>query len=384
MKRFVVLCALLVAACGDNHETAPDASPQTPDAAEPQPAALVVSGDFNMTGIMSKLDMKTLAVTENVAPSGAVAGDPVVRHIGNRVYVVNRLGANNVTLLDARTLAFIDQYSTGENTNPQDVAVVGNSLFVPALASTGMIEIDVVTGETHEIDLGGDLGDPDGNPDCVSAYAIDNKVYVACGLLDEFYTPRGPAKVAIYNTTSGAVSVVTLPFANPQNFIVRAPVGSVLGGDLLVQLVPSFTSYSTGCVARVSTGASPTATCATGLTNMDLGGFQTHLDVAADGSMLWIAVGTLDGSFMNPTGQLRGFDLTSGTLAAASLSPPAQLITDLAACPDGSVVAVDRTMNASGLRVYAADGTERTTAALGFGLPPSFGNNVVCYDLSAP
>ena len=100
--------------------------------------------------------------------------------------------------------------------------------------------------------------------------------------------------------------------------------------------------------------------------------------------MLWMAVGTLDSNFSNPTGSLKGYDLTSNTLWDASLSPSTQLITDLAACPDGNVVAVDRTMNAAGLRVYGSDGTERTTAALPFGLPPSFGNNVACYDVHAP
>ena len=50
--------------------------------------------------------------------------------------------------------------------------------------------------------------------------------------------------------------------------------------------------------------------------------------------------------------------------------------------PDGSVIAIDRKMNAAGFRVYK-DSQERTTSALSFGLPPLFGNNTLCYDPAA-
>jgi DNA-binding beta-propeller fold protein YncE len=383
MTRFALVCFALATACGDNQDNSrPDASGMQ-DAAHPVPMAVVVSGDFDMTGIMSKLDITSLEVTPNVAPAGAVAGDPVVRHFGNRLYVVNRFGANNVTVLDASTFALVEQYSTGENSNPQDVAVVGNDLYVPALGTTGMVKITVTTGDSEVIDLGTALADPDGNPDCVSAYAVGSKVFVACGLREDFF-PSGPGKVAVYDTASGEITAVTLPAENPQNYFVRTPESSMLGGDLLIPLVPSYNDYSTGCVARVSTGSTPTASCADGLSNMDLGGFQAHLDVAPDGTVLWIVVSTLDDNFENPTGSLRGFDLTTGTLWSAALSPTTQLINDVAACPDGSVVVVDRTMDAAGLRVYGSDTTERTSAAMAFGLPPSFGNNVVCYDVNAP
>src|SRR5690606_1717033 len=115
--------------------------------------------------------------------------------------------------------------------------------------------------------------DPDGNPDCVSAYAVGTKVYVACGLLDEFYSPRGDGKVAIIDTAGGdAVTSVTLPYPNPQNLFVRSPEGSTLGGDLLIGLTPSFVDYSDGCIARISTGATSTAACVDGLASADLGG----------------------------------------------------------------------------------------------------------------
>ena len=66
--------------------------------------------------------------------AGAALGDPVLRYIDGKVYVINRFGSNNVTILDGKTLcSSIEQISTGANSNPQDVAVVGNKLYVPRI-----------------------------------------------------------------------------------------------------------------------------------------------------------------------------------------------------------------------------------------------------------
>ena len=85
---------------------------------------------------------------------------------------------------------------------------------------------------------------------------------------------------------------------------------------------------------------------------------------------------------MNPTGTLKSFDLKTGG-AIASLSPSTQMVQDVAACSDGSVVIADGTFGMAGLRVYKA-GVETTTAPLAIGLPPTFGNALVCYNAAQP
>lgn len=374
MQRSVVLAFFLLAACGDDTHTDPGPADAPPTMTQ---QALVVAGDFDMTGLMSKLDISTMQLTQNIGGSGAVSGDPVIRHIGSRIYVINRAGGSSITVFDAHTLTFLDQYGTGAGSNPQDVAVVGTSLYVPAMGTAGIVKIDTVTLAIKTIDLAS--LDPDGQPDCVSAYAVGTKVYVTCGTLDEFFSARGPGSVVVIDAmTDEVTATVTLPAPNPYNFIVQSPEASVFGGDLLIPLLPSFTDYSTGCIARVSTGSAPTASCATGLDNADVAGTVIHMDVAHDGSMLWMAVGTLQPDFSNPTGSLKGFDLTTGTLWDNAVSPSTQMVQDLAACPDGSVVVADGTFDSSGLRVYKGT-AEVTSAPLAIGLPPTFGNAVVCY-----
>jgi YVTN family beta-propeller protein len=124
-----ILLLWLLAACGDNFAT-PDAGgtgdAPPPDAHVPMPRAVAVAGDFMSpgTGILSRLDITALDMRQNVVASVA-QGDPVVRQYGDKLYVINRFGSNNVTILDAKTLTFEEQISTGADSNPQDVAVVG-------------------------------------------------------------------------------------------------------------------------------------------------------------------------------------------------------------------------------------------------------------------
>lgn len=371
------LSLIVLVACGDNAAT-PDARIRsTADAAPPTPHAAIVAGDFMTTGILSTLDVDNLRVTPN-AVAGVAGDDPFLRRFDDKLYVINRAGNNNITILDAATLTLIDQLATGPGSNPQDVAVVGDKLYVPALGTAGVVVTSLNPGTPTTIDLATAVGDPDGKPDCVSAYAVGTDVFVACDLLDANFVPRGPGKVAVIDTTTDTVrTTITLPFANPQNMFVRSPMDSTFGGDLLIATVPDFQNYSTGCLARVPV-AGGTSTC--GLTNAMAHGFQSHSDVYKGGGVeyLVMAVGSYDASF-NASGNLQVLDLQTGSLWAMPLSATGEVIVDVAACPDGTIIAADHKMNASGLRVFTST-HEITTTPLSIGMPPSYGNNLVCYD----
>jgi hypothetical protein len=381
MKR-MILFVLLAAACGDNFsQSQPDAHGNgdggPPDASVPMPRAVAAAGDFMSpgTGVISRLDIDDLEMHQNVI-QGAAQGDPVLRYIDGTLYVVNRFGSNNVTILDGKTLQLEEQISTGASSNPQDVAVVGNKLYVPATGTAGVVVLTRGSTDTTTIDLSAldTMGMDDGKPDCVSAYAVGTKVYVACGVLDNFAAAEVGKIAVIDSATDTMITSVDMNYRNPYGFFVRAPEGSTYTGDLLIGSSPSLTTYTAGCIERVSTGDTPTVGC--GPTNQQLGGFANKLAVSDD--TLYIAVGTYDASFMNPTGVIRSLDLATGTLADAPLSATDELIIDVAACPGGDVVGMDQTLSATGLRVWSGT-TERTTDALSIGLPPTV-NALVCYD----
>jgi DNA-binding beta-propeller fold protein YncE len=379
MKKALVL--VLLVACGDgNSHTTPDAavttdSSPTADAPVPTPRAIVLGADFSSnTGVVSKLDVTSLQMQSNVVASAATS-DPVIRHIGTNLYVINRSVGENVTVLDANTLAVVGQYSTGAGSNPQDVAVVGNKLYVPANGTAGVVVLDNGTvSKTIALDTA--VGDPDGKPDCNAAYAVGADVYVTCDLLDASFSPRGPGKLVVIDSATDTVrTTIALPDKNPQGPLIKTPQSSAFGGDLLVSLVPAFDTYTSGCIARITPGMTPTATCATGLNNSDLAGFANGISI---GDAMYVTV-VVDQNFSTVSAQLRKVDLATGMLASAPISGSSEQITDVATCPDGSIVTADATMNAAGVRVFKT-GSERTTSAIPIGLPPIFSGGIVCYD----
>ena len=241
----LIVSFLALAACGDNRALPralpPDAASDAPSDAGPAapPRAVVVAGDFTPgdLGVLSTLDPVTRTTQTDVGPTGAVGSDPVLRHLGHELFVVNR-GDNNVTILDDQTLAFKEQLGTGAGSNPQDVAVVGDRLYVPSFGTRGVTVLTRGATATTTIDLSAD--DPDGKPDCDTAYAVGNRVYVACGLLTTTFEATQPGKVYVIDTATDAVETaltVTLLHKNPLGWFEQLPPGGPDAGDLVIATV---------------------------------------------------------------------------------------------------------------------------------------------------
>jgi len=355
----------VLAACGGNGGKTDAAV----DASAGPPRAVFVAGDFKIgdPGILSTLDPVTRTVMTNVGPAMAVGDNPSLRHFGNELFIINSNDGNNITILDDQTLAFKEQLGTGTGTNPQDVAVLGQKLYVPTFKTKGVTVLTRGSTATAEIDLSAD--DPDGKPNCNSAYLVGTLLYVSCGLLDDanMFAAVRLGKVYVIDTATDTVKpslTVTLSHKNPSSLFEQIPANAPHGGDLLISTSENFTT-APGCIERIATGTTPSfGGCV--VDNAKLGGYATRVDfeIANGLAMVWSAV-----AIVPYTGQadLRGYDLMTSALWDAPINPPTEAVGEVVHCPSGQVVVVDSTKNASGLRVYE-DAAEKTTAALPVGL----------------
>jgi hypothetical protein len=372
MKRLLVF--VLLTACGDNAKFFPDAGPDAPETIATG-RAVVVAGDFispGFTGVMSKLELSSMTMTQNATDPGAIGSDPVLRKVGNELLVVNRAAGNNITIIDPSTLKVKEQLATGASSNPQDVAVFSNKLYVPAMGTKGVVVLTRGSNTPALIDLS-DL-DPDGFPDCVSAIRAGNDIYVACELLDGTFTPRGPGVVAVIDAlTNTHRATISLVNPNPFGAFTELP-----DGTLVIPTV-NFGTPMSSCLERIqpSTGAPFSRGCL--VQNATLGGYVVSATVAhLDGfDMVFMVVN--NGNFAAERARLWGYDTTNGELWDTALTPETQVLTDAAACPSGDVVVADKTMSANGLRVYEGGTVEKTTEPLAIGLRPQSAPAIVCY-----
>lgn len=377
-KHLFAFAVFAAAACGDNHlRIEPDAGVGPVGNPADPPRAVVVSGNFTPgeVGIMSALDLDAMQITEHVAPNGAVAEDPIIRYADGELFVINRNSGNNITILDSRTFAVKEQLATGAGSNPQDVAAVRNKLYVPAFGTAGVVVLTRGSTAISTIDLSS--LDPDGQPNCVSAFRVVHDVYVACELLDENFSARGPGKIVVIDTLTDTVrATVTMTNANPFGVFERMPAEA--GGDLVIPTVPSFFDATQGCVERIAPGSTPVANGCV-VTNQALGGFVSRIDFQLLGTVpiQWMVVN--NGQFgAGVRANLQGYDLAGEQLWPAPISPDSQLLVDAVVCPNGLIVVADQTMASNGLRVYDG-GSEKTSAALAFGLKPNSARGLVCY-----
>lgn len=366
---------LALAACGDHVRTVADAPATTPG---PPARAVVVAGDFapGSFGVLSTLDPVAGTVQMDVGPAGAIGNDPVLRHFGHELFIVNR-GENNVTILDDQTLAFKEQLGVGAGTFAQDVAVIGDKLYVAATGTRGVVVLTRGSTAVSEIDLSAD--DSDGKPDCNSVYLVGTQLYVACGLLHNFVA-SAPGKVYVIDTATDklrADATVTLGHKNPLGWFERFPPGAPNAGRLAIPTVEDFAT-APGCIELVEVGASPrSAGCL--IDNPALGGFATRLDIEVDSGaqIVWTVVG-IPNDFTH--GNLVAFDMSIDGLWDAPLNPSSEQVTDVVHCPSGQLVVFDSHAASAGMRIYEG-AVEKTTAAMPIGKiqAPLLQHGLVCY-----
>jgi hypothetical protein len=332
-----------------------------------QPFVGAVCTDF-VTGKFS--------VCESGAPWTATAdlatlhADAVGRAHGGLVYIVNRLGADNLQVLDpAQGYATVREFSTGTATNPQSVAFSpdGAKAYVPRQNADDVLIMDPTDGTwLGTVDLSA-WADADGSCEVGDCIAVDGRLFVAILRLDRnfYWTPVGDSYLAIIDMATdtlvdcepgqAGVQAIALESTNPSWELGRA-------GALIHCSCVGFYGLADGGVELVD----PVALASQGLciSESALGG-----DV---GDVVWVSP-TLayaivsDASFNT---SLKRFNPATGTLIGTLAPGAGYVFTDMELDAAGELFVADRKLGADGLRVYAAATGQLLSPAINLGLPP--------------
>ena len=364
----LALLALSLAGCGDDKATNNAPEPPIP----PCGRLLVLTSDFQ-TGSVSVVDADSAFTTRLDVTS--IHSDAVARVHDGLLYVVNRLGGDNIQVIDpADGFRTVRQFSTGEGSNPHDIAFAASDrAYVSRNGTASVLVIDPRDGSARgEISLAA-FADGDGNPDMDRLLYMDPYLYVAIQRIDfggATYKPIPPSYLAVVDTRAdtlvdmdsaiAGVQGIVLQGLNPSAPMVADPLGLVIyvpesgeygvldGG---IEMVDPATGRSTGFLTREA----------------DLGGDLLDFAIPENGP----GYATIsDASFVT---SLVNFDRATGAKIATVYQSSGFELADLAVTPCGQLVVCDRAYAAPGLRVFvAASGLPWTGVAqpISTGLPP--------------
>lgn len=365
-RRALLLVAALLAACssGGVEDKTPGDTPPPLDGT----SAFVVTTDFQTGSFAVFPVLQPDAVARNVE---RIHSDAVARVHDGVVYVVNRLGGDNVQAVDpAAGYATRWQCSVDNGSNPHDIAFAApDKAYVTRYERATLLIVDPTTGADcagfvrGTIDLSA-LADADGLPEMDQAVVIGGKLYVTLQRLDRrnFFRPSDRSTIAVIDVATDAV-VGTIDLTGTNPFTESAGlVPDPATGTLLLNEVGELGRLDDGGIERVD----PIAMRAEGffVTEQDLGGNVTDvvlIDAHHAYAILLDQVGRSRVVRFDPTARR-----VVSTLAAGD-----EFLVDIALGPDGQTLYLtDRTLKRPGVRRFAiADDTE-LVPSIDTGLPP--------------
>lgn len=367
-KRKVGLAALVAAAaavagaCGTDPSGPVDGGGsglegEPPTCTAPRSVA-VVTTDFT-TGGAALVDLESWASRPDLT---TLHPDAVVRCGCGTVVAVERLGADDLTLLDPRDLAHRAQIPLGRRANPQDLWLDGFTAYVTLHETGEVVAVDLGRGEVVDrLDLTG-LADGDGQPEPAAILGSGGKLYVALQLLDrnqELWSPSGPALLAVLRPSPLALEgTIALEGSNPVTSI--RPAGEE--GVVLIGHAGAWSEAEDGGVERVDLAARRSLGMVA--TGEELGG--SVVDLAMTGEGLFVTV-----NVPGEGDRLVRLDPEASGSAEVLAEGPSYSLVRVLDDGKGHLLVADRSPAAPGLRVFDLEsGLELLDGPVRTGLPP--------------
>ena len=227
----------------------------TPLVIEPAAAAdtraFVTTTDYSSGGLR-RIDLDTRTV---LAGETAVHTDTRLRWYGGQVYVVNRIGQDNIQIVNPTTLATVRQFSTGNGSNPADIAFASPSkAYVTLYDRAGLLIVNPQTGGTLGTVALGAFADADGIPEMDHMERVGPWLLVALQRLDRSngYAPTDSSLVVVVDTRTDTVFDVNPAQPGTQGFRLtgKNPVTPFMldsaSGRLLIGCAGSYAALDGG------------------------------------------------------------------------------------------------------------------------------------------
>lgn len=328
---------------------------------------LVTTTDY-ATGSTSSVDRVAKTSVNDVEP---IHSDAIARFFDPYVYIVNRSGGDNIQVLDPdNNFVTVDQWSTGNGSNPHDIYVnsLGTIAYITRYDMTSVLKMDLSTGATLATISLAAFADADGIPEMDRMYQQSNTLYVLLQLLDRnnFYSPTGTSLVVAIDMTTDTVIDLDPGTGGVQGkqLIRTNPYSEIVGGigGLVAFSAVGYFGVQDGGIMQISP-ANP-ATQSMMLTESAAGG--DILDFALV-SPTWAYAIVANASFETILIQ---FNPTTGTKTGATIyNPHDYVLSDLEIGTD--LLVADRTPTNPGVWFYNMNtNTPLVPNPLDVGLPP--------------
>ena len=302
----------------------------------------------------------------------SVCSDAVSRYYGGMVYVVNRMGCDNIQVLDP-TSGFSTriQFSVGNGSNPIDIAFLTETkAYVTRNESNELWIVDPTSGDhTGTIDLSS-FADGDGICEMDHLFMMGDRLFVTIQRVDRdnWWLPVGDSYVAVIDCAADTLidtdplspgkQSILLTGTNPFNDIQHDPatnrlyvscVGTWGVADGGVEIINPYTYESEGYIITESAG----------------GGDIT------DAEMLSAVKGYAIIATPSFFTELISFNPATGTKTGTIYAPGDWVLNDIEISPDGDLFVADQTATNPGIWIYGT-GTDTliTPDPINLGLPP--------------
>jgi hypothetical protein len=334
-------------------------------AAAAETRAFVTTTDYSSGGLR-RIDLDTRAVLPGEA---VVHTDTRLRWHDGLVYVVNRFGQDNIQVVDPVTLATLLQFSTGNGSNPADIAfATPTRAYVTLYERSGLLIVNPQTGGTLGTVPLGAFADADGIPEMDHMERVGPWLLVALQRLDRAhgFAPTDSSLVVVVDTRADTVFDANPAQPGKQGFRLtgKNPVTPFAhdpaSGRLLIGCAGSYAALDGGIewidpVGMTSLGYAITEAALGG----NLSGFAWYT-AAHSYAVIY------DASF---NGLLVSWSASSGSKLATIFS--ASGLGDLGLDDRGELYVCDGTFTSPGVRVWAAGSDVPLAGPLDTGLPPS-------------